>query len=806
MSELSAYCVKCKEKRPLASPEAIFTSNGTPATRGVCPVCGTGMNRMGRTEAHEGLTPPTRIPAARSPQKPGKKTAAKTKISKKPDAPTATAKRRRGKLVIVESPAKAKTIENYLGKDYRVKASVGHVRDLLKSRLSVDIENDFAPEYRVPNDKRDVVKDLKNAADGAQEIYLATDPDREGEAIAWHLMEAIDIDPDRARRVVFYEVTKNAIQDAFENPRQIDMALVNAQQTRRILDRFVGYELSPLLWKKVRPRLSAGRVQSVAVRMIVDREREIAAFIPEEYWTIDAELFPERLSAHESFTAHLTRIMGKDFTLSSQEEADAVLMELKAASYTVKDVIKGQRKRNPSPPFTTSTLQQEASRLLGFTAQKTMRIAQQLYEGVDIGNGGPVGLITYIRTDSRNVSSEAQAETRRYIAGRYGSEFVPQRPNVYNRKSKNAQEAHEAIRPTDVKRSPEALKDRLNRDQSRLYQLIWNRFVASQMEAAIYDTIKLEIAAGDPAMPLTDRKYLFRAAGSALVFSGFLIVYGDTSAEDDPEGEGLNLIFPEMAAGDALRLLKLLPEQHFTQPPPRFTEASLVKTLEEYGIGRPSTYAPIIDTIQQRGYVEREGRTFIPTDTGMIVTDLLVENFKDIIDYSFTAAMEDRLDAIANGDEDWKPILREFYEPFKNEIEKAFVEVPNVELESEEIGRACPTCGAPLIIRWGRYGKFIGCSTFPECRYTEQWVESTGITCPLCGKGEVVERKTKRGKTFYGCNTYPACEFTSWKKPITTPCPHCGGTLVYEGRYTVKCLECQQVIPLRTLKKLAGDR
>lgn len=794
MSEqLTAYCMKCKEKKPITEAKAVFTESGTPATRGVCPECGANLYRMGKTHQHEGLTPP-------EPVKRKKKTSrGKVKVKA-----STGAKKRRGKLVIVESPAKAKTIENYLGKEYRVKASVGHIRDLLKSRLSVDVENDFEPEYRVPNDKRDVVKDLKAAAEGAQEIYLATDPDREGEAIAWHLMEAIDSDPERTHRVVFYEVTKNAVQEAFIKPRQIDMNLVNAQQTRRILDRLVGYELSPMLWKKVRPRLSAGRVQSVAVRFIVDREREIDAFIPDEYWTIDAELArnadgndPDR----QSFMARLFKISDQDVTIGSETEANAILAELAEATYTVRDVIRGQRKRNPYAPFTTSTLQQDASRRLGFTAQKTMRVAQQLYEGVDIGNGGAVGLITYIRTDSRNVSKEAQTEARKYIAGRFGSEYVPARPNFYGRKSKNAQEAHEAVRPTGVSRSPDKIKSRLSRDQYRLYQLIWNRFIASQMEAAVYDTLRVEIAAGDEITPLDQRKYLFKSAGSVLTFAGFLAVYGDTSVEDDPDGEGLNLIFPEMTHGDLLDLLKLLPEQHFTQPPPRYTEASLVKTLEEYGVGRPSTYAPIMETIQNRGYVEREGKALHPTDIGMIVNDLLVENFKDIVDYNFTAAMEDRLDSIADGEEEWVPVLEDFYTPFKKEVEWAFEHVPNVELENEEVGRDCPDCGSPLIIRWGRYGKFIGCSNFPECRYTEQWVEKTGIRCPRCEDGEVIERKTKRGRTFYGCSNYPACEFTSWKKPMKAQCPHCGGPLIRQGKYAAKCLDCQIETKLADLKK-----
>jgi len=704
-------------------------------------------------------------------------------------------------LVIVESPAKARTIERYLGKNHKVKASVGHVRDLLKSQLSVDVENNFEPHYRVPNNKRDVVKELKAAASQAEEIYLATDPDREGEAIAWHLVHAAEIEEDRVRRVVFHEITKDAVQKAFAKPRQIDMHLVDAQQARRILDRLVGYELSPLLWDKVRPRLSAGRVQSVAVRLVVEREREIDSFVPEEYWTIDAEVaravernIPER----QSFVVRLIRIQGEEINLPTQGAVEPILAELEKAEYIVDAVKKGQRKRKPAPPFITSTLQQESSRRLGFTARRTMNVAQQLYEGVDTGNGGEVGLITYMRTDSTNVASQAQAEAKSYITEHFGKEYLPETPNVYGKKAKGAQEAHEAVRPTSVYRTPESLKNYLTKDQLRLYRLIWQRFVASQMASAEYDTISVDVLAGPDGSSKQDKPYLFRASGSTLRFAGFLAVYADLPDEDNPEDDDLDRLFPELLEGDLLDLLKLLPEQHFTQPPPRYTEASLVKTLEEYGIGRPSTYAPILNTIQARGYVRRESKRFFPTDIGIVVNDLLVEHFPDIVGVNFTATMEDELDRIASGENDWIPVVADFYHPFKAEVDRAFSDVPSVELGSEEVGRNCPKCNNPLIIRWGRFGKFIGCSTFPNCRYTEPWLEKLGISCPDCG-GDLIERKTRRGRVFYGCSNYPTCEWTSWKRPLPDPCPVCGGLLIMNSKELAKCLSCEQQVSVDTL-------
>jgi DNA topoisomerase-1 len=777
--ELRAYCMRCKAKRMLAEAEPIYTQSGQAATQGVCPVCGTQLVVMGETPAHEGLEPPP------------------------PPAPVKEAKPpaiRKGSLVIVESPAKARTIETYLGEGYKVRASVGHVRDLLKNKLSVDVEQDFRPQYRVPNSKRDVVKELREAAEAAEEIYLATDPDREGEAIAWHLMSAADIDEDRTRRVVFHEITKDAIREAFEHPRGIDMNLVNAQQARRILDRLVGYELSPLLWEKVRPRLSAGRVQSVAVRVVVEREREIEAFVPEEYWTIEAELAREDEDAEtrQSFVARLLHINGEAPELPDEATVKPILESLEQAEWVIDAVKRGTRRRKAQAPFTTSTLQQEASRRLGFSARRTMRVAQQLYEGMEVGEEDEVGLITYIRTDSLNVAAQAQAAAADYVREAYGEDYLPAEPNIYRTKSKGAQEAHEAIRPTSVTRTPDAMEPYLNRDQLRLYTLIWQRFVASQMAPAVYDTMRVDVLAGPPGSSNGDRPYRFRATGSTLRFAGFLAVYTDFADEDTPADEDLDRLFPELETGLLLDLLKLLPEQHFTQPPPRYTEASLVRALEEYGIGRPSTYAPIIQTIQQRGYVRRNRKRLAPTQTGVVVNDLLVDYFPNIVDLGFTASMEEQLDEIASGERTWVPVLREFYEPFKAELEHAHEHAEDVGLADEEIGRDCPECGKPLVIRWGRFGKFIGCSDFPTCRYTEPWLEKIGVTCPECG-GEIVERRTRRGRTFYGCANYPECEWTSWKRPLKQPCPVCEGLLVVKNKEWAQCTVCEEQVRLDSL-------
>ncbi len=762
---LDAYCVRCKEKRPLKDPEPVFTAVGRPATRGTCPVCGTTLLRLGATPAHEGMDPPP-------PPKP------------------------EGRLVIVESPAKARTVGRFLGKGYTVRASVGHVRDLLRSSMSVDVENDFKPTYRVPREKKQVVKELAEEVKKAAEVYLATDPDREGEAIAWHLTETIGIRPQQLRRVVFHEITQPAIEEAFAHPRGIDMNLVNAQQARRILDRLVGYSLSPLLWRKVRSRLSAGRVQSVAVRMAVEREREIQNFVPEEYWSIQAELAKRDASStvRRTFLAKLHRIRGEEVNLKDEPATRAVVEELERAVYVVASVKEGQRRRQPSPPFTTSTMQQEASRRLGFTATRTMRIAQQLYEGLDLDGSGPVGLITYMRTDSTNVAEQAQAEARQYIAHRYGENFLPPQPPVYKTKTKGAQEAHEAIRPTSVFREPEAIRERLTRDQYRLYQLIWQRFVASQMPPALYDTMTVEIEAGEEVPDTSRRPYLFRATGSTLRFPGFLIVYEEAKDEDVQEEEPVQQI-PPLTVGEVLDLVRLIPEQHFTQPPPRYTEATLVRALEEYGIGRPSTYAPILATIQQRGYVRREGKRLVPTETGFLVNDLLVEHFPEVMDYGFTAQMEEQLDEIAAGRQEWVPVVREFYRPFALQVARADQQIEKVELESPQVGRNCPECGAPLIIRWGRYGKFIGCSRFPDCRYTEPWQEKVGATCPQCG-GDLVEKRTRKGRTGYGCINYPTCNFWVWQRPLPVPCPACGGLMTEARKGVARCTACGEEIPL----------
>ncbi len=795
---LTAYCVKCKTKRPIANPEPVFTANGRPGTRGVCPECGTTLFRMGRTPAHEGLTPP-------EPTQQPRRSSGKARKSGKTRRGS---KRGRPKLVIVESPAKARTVGKFLGKEYTVKASIGHVRDLLKSRLSVDIENDFAPTYRVIREKRDVVKEIKQAARQAEEIYLATDPDREGEAIAWHLIQAANLPEDRVRRVVFHEITKSAVDEAFAHPRGIDMQLVNAQQARRILDRLVGYQISPLLWRNVRSRLSAGRVQSVALRLVVEREREIRAFVPEEYWTIDAllaEVSTRHLPEPErpTFKARLFRVEGQEPHLPNEEAAQALVHELEKAAYVVTSVRQRQRRRRPSPPFTTSTMQQEANRRLGFTARRTMQVAQQLYEGIELGDEGSVGLITYMRTDSVNVSKEAQAEARAFIAERFGEEYLPPQPPVYKTRARAAQEAHEAIRPTSVRRTPESVKPYLTRDQYRLYELIWKRFVASQMAPAVLDTTSVDIVADtegrvpagvveiDEALRAElarQPRYLFRATGSVIRFPGFLVLYEE--AKDDGEEEGANVQLPDLCERSLLDLLALLPEQHFTQPPPRYTEATLVRALEERGIGRPSTYAPILSTLQERGYVRREGKRLIPTELGEVVTDLLVEHFPDIMDVDFTARMEAELDRIAGGERHWVQVLRDFYGPFSRQLEAASRNMPSVKVE-EQVDETCEKCGSPMVVKYGRYGKFIACSNFPECRNTRPYLEKTGATCPECG-GDIVVRRTRRGRTFYGCANYPACEWSSWKRPLPVPCPACGGLLVEENRSTVRCLRCEE--------------
>ncbi|NUQ83370.1 MAG: type I DNA topoisomerase [Anaerolineales bacterium] len=765
---MEAYCMKCKTKREMKDPVAGFNAKGSPVTIGVCSVCGTKLYKMGRTDAHAGLTPPPK------PEKVEK------------------VEKRNGRLVIVESPAKAKTVGRYLGKGYTVRASVGHVRDLLKSQLSVDIENNFAPKYRVPNEKKEVVKEIKKLAQKAEEVYLATDPDREGESISWHLMEAAEIEPERAKRVVFHEITEPAIKEAFGHPRQVNMDLVDAQQARRILDRLVGYSISPLLWEKVRGRLSAGRVQSVALRLIVEREREIENFVPVEYWSIHAEFQPEGLQS--TFVAKLAKVDADDPQLPNEETVKRILADMETAAYAITKVKRGERRRKPSAPFTTSTLQQEAAIKLGFTAKRTMALAQGLYEGQDVGNGGTTGLITYMRTDSTNVSEVAQREARRFIRGKYGADFLPSEPPQYKKRSANAQEAHEAIRPTSVMRTPEQVKPFLEPAMFKLYNLIWQRFVASQMEAAIYDTLQVEVTGKS-----NDHEYLLRASHSVVKFAGFLIVYEEAKSEDVKEEEEEDVKIPEgVAEGQKQELIRLIPEQHFTQPPPRYSEATLVKALEEDGIGRPSTYAPTISTIQQRGYVVREDKKLVPTEIGIQVNDLMVKYFSDIVDYKFTARMEEDLDMIANGQAEWTEVIHEFYHPFAEDLKKAQAEMPVTKSEPEKIGRSCPEDGGELVIRYGRFGRFISCSNFPTCRYTEPWLEKVGVTCPKDG-GDLVEKKTRKGRTFYGCANYPNCDFTSWKRPLQQPCPKCGGLLVYSNKREAQCTNCQETFLLETI-------
>jgi DNA topoisomerase-1 len=767
---VEAYCMKCKTKREIMDPQAAFNAVGAPITRGKCGICGTTLYRIGKTPAHEGMVKPERY-ASRS-----------------------------GKLVIVESPAKARTVGRFLGKGYTVRASVGHVRDLLRSQLSVDVEDNFKPKYRVPNEKKAVVKELKQLAKEAAEIYLATDPDREGEAISWHLMEAAAIDPKLARRVVFHEITEGAINEAFSNPRAINMDLVNAQQARRVLDRLVGYSISPILWEKVRSRLSAGRVQSVALRLIVEREREIDAFVPVEYWSIGAELRPE--GEKQTFLTKLAKIDDKDPELGSEEVVKPILLEMEKADYLVTRVKRGERRRKPSAPFITSTLQQEASRKLGFTAKRTMGLAQGLYEGQDVGEGGTTGLITYMRTDSINIAEVARNEARAYITQRYGNDFLPAAPPEYKTRAVSAQEAHEAIRPTSVLRDPEKVKPFLEPAMFKLYQLIWQRFLASQMEAAVYDTLSVDVTGKG-----SDHVYTLRASGSSVKFPGFLVVYEEAKDEDkktDEEDE-MNVRIPaSIAEGQKQNLVRLIPEQHFTQPPPRYSEASLVQALEENGIGRPSTYAPILSTIQARGYVERVDKRLIPTDTGILVNDLMLEYFPEIVDLQFTAHMEADLDKIAEGKAKWEKVMREFYTPFEVKVKHAQSEMPVTKTGPEPIGRACPDCGKDLVIRYGRYGKFISCSGFPECRHTEPWLQKIGVECPK-DHGDIVERKTRKGRIFYGCANYPNCDFTSWKRPLAQPCPKCQGMLVIANKREAQCLNCEEtfllenVIPETTL-------
>jgi DNA topoisomerase-1 len=731
-------------------------------------------------------------------------------------------------LVVVESPAKAKTLGRYLGRDYQVKASVGHVVDLPKSKLGVDIEDDFKTEYTVIHGKTSVLNEIKQAAKDKDTIYLAPDPDREGEAIAWHIAQKLGHPKRRnVRRVLFNEITKKAVQEAIQHPRDLDQNLFEAQQARRVLDRLVGYRLSPLLWQKVRRGLSAGRVQSVAVRIIVEREREIRAFVPEEYWTVEARL---EAGQPPPFVARLVesdgKKVGKELPLDTRARVDEILRGLDRASWTVTKVEKKERRRHPTPPFITSRLQQEAARKLGYQPSRTMRIAQRLYEGVELGEEGAFGLITYMRTDSTRVSAEAVAAVREYIPQRYGAEYLPAEPNAY-RSKKDAQDAHEAIRPTSMQWDPERVAPFLERQELALYTLVWNRFVASQMASAVYDATSVDIEAASCR---------FRVTGQVLKFDGFIRVYtegqDDRTAADDEEAEGQ---LPPLAEGEVVNLLELVPEQHFTQPPPRFTQAMLIKELEEKGIGRPSTYASIMGTILNKEYVvEDDQRRLKPTELGMLVTDLLVESFPDVLNVEFTAGMEDELDLIEEGKEHWVAAMRRFWTPFAKDLERAEVEMRDVKREEQPTELACDRCGKPMVIKWGRRGEFLACSGYPECRNTTNFTRDedgnirpvepeltdrtcevcgkpmqvrfgrfgkflgcsgypecksvqplfkpvpTGIKCLVCGEGELYERRSRRGNAFYSCNRYPDCTFVVWDKPVLEPCPRCGAPFVTE--------------------------
>jgi DNA topoisomerase-1 len=705
------------------------------------------------------------------------------------------------KLVIVESPAKARTLNKILGRSYSVKASIGHVRDLPKASLGVDIEKGFTPKYVVPPGKKKIVGEIKEAIGKASSIYLATDPDREGEAISWHLVQATKLDKNErpVHRVVFHEITEDAVQEAFQSPRCIDMNLVNAQQARRILDRLVGYKLSPLLWRKVQRGLSAGRVQSVAVRMIVDREQEIRDFVPQEYWIMEVELAP----SEEKKTAFRARLFaladGTKLGIGSKDKADKVMADLEKAAYAVKTVVTKQVARQPAPPFITSTLQQEAWQKLHFTASRTMAIAQQLYEGLPLGKEGSVGLITYMRTDSTHVAASAITEAREFIGEKYGAKFLPAKPRSFARKAKWAQEAHEAIRPTKIHRQPEQLKPFLDLAQLKLYELIWKRMVASQMSAALYDTTNVEIKASNAGRQ--SEGYLLKASSSVVRFPGFIAVYSE-SREDDERGDGSDSIgvsLPRLKIGDKLLYLGTFLEQCFTQPPPRYTEATLIKALEQKGIGRPSTYAPILSTIQERDYVNKAEGKFHPTELGLMVNRILTAHFPRIVDPGFTAQMEEQLDEIAQGKYDWVAALQEFYPPFQDMLDKAWrnLEKVNMTQASEEV---CPKCGRAMVIRVGRFGKFLACSGYPDCKTTMPYLVKTGISCPQCG-GELVRRISKKKKVFYGCSKFPGCQFTVNRKPIAQPCPECGNLLIQYGRDWAKCVACQRKVRLSETEK-----
>ena len=677
-------------------------------------------------------------------------------------------------LVIVESPAKAKTIEKYLGRNYKVVASVGHIRDLPKSKMGIDIENNYEPHYISIRGKGDVIKSLKAAAKKAEKVYLAADPDREGEAIAWHLAYLLGLDLKDKNRVVFNEITKEAVKAAFKEPRTINVDLVDAQQARRILDRLVGYSISPILWRKVKKGLSAGRVQSVALKMIIDRENEIREFKPEEYWSIDGNFQKGR----KKFKANFWGVDGKKKKLPNAEAVKEITSRIDGKDYDVTKVEKKERKRNPALPFTTSSLQQEAARKLNFRTRKTMMVAQQLYEGIALGKQGTVGLITYMRTDSTRIADSAKAEAAEFIEKTYGDEFSAHG----GRKAKNtqgAQDAHEAVRPSSVLRTPDEMKKYLDKDQLKLYTLIWSRFVASQMTPAILDTMKVT---------LQQNGVTFIANGSKVKFKGFMQVYVEGRDNDKEDKEN---ILPELVEGDVVKSVDIEPKQHFTQPPARFSEATLIRTLEENGVGRPSTYAPTLETIQRRYYVKLTNKRFEPTELGEIVNSLVSEFFPQIVDTHFTATMETDLDKVGEGQEKWVEVVDRFYKPFEKELTNAEEKIEKIQIKDEPAGFDCELCGHPMVIKLGRYGKFYACSNFPDCRNTKAIVKEIGVTCPVCHEGQVIERKSKKNRIFYGCSRYPECDFTSWDKPVGRPCPKCGQYLVekkVKGGKQVVCI------------------
>ena len=684
-----------------------------------------------------------------------KQTTTKKKKSSKKTASKKKTKIVKGKnLVIVESPAKAKTIEKYLGRNYKVVASVGHIRDLKKSTMSVDIDNDYEPQYINIRGKAPLINSLKKEAKAAKAVYLASDPDREGEAIAWHLAHILGLPLEDKNRVVFNEITKDAVKNAFKEPRSIDVDLVDAQQARRILDRLVGYSISPILWKKVKKGLSAGRVQSIALKLIVDRENEINAFIPQEYWSIDGEF----KKGAKKFKAAFWGVDGKKRALNNNDDVMEVMSRLSGPDFDVDKVEKKERRRNSPLPYTTSSMQQDAANKINFRTRKTMMVAQQLYEGLTLGAQGHQGLITYMRTDSTRISPMAQGVAADFITERFGAKYSKHSSKVSNKAG--AQDAHEAIRPTNVLNTPEAIAKYLDKDQLKLYTLIWNRFVASQMTAAIFDTMKVN---------LSQNGVIFIANGSQVKFDGYLAIYNDSEK---------NNMLPDMAAGDAVKKANLKPEQHFTQPPARYSEATLIKVLEENGVGRPSTYAPTLETIQKRYYARLVAKRFEPTELGEIVNKLVVEFFPNIVNTEFTAEMEKDLDKVEEGQRRWVDVVDQFYKPFAIELEKAEVEMEKIVIKDEPDGFDCDVCGHPMVIKLGRYGKFYACSNFPECHNTKAIVKEIGVTCPSCHKGQIIERKTKKNRLFYGCDRYPECEFTSWDKPVGRSCPKCEHYLV----------------------------